>query len=918
MIPQRSYRLIETLSAHSDQLSQDALDIFTKACKPHEKRDCAGHDVTDERLKDLLTYINLFKQSSAETHFHRFIDMGFNLLHSEAEWAKVEQVLYEAELNQAYTRRGGSVLAVLNHLAKTYFDDQELWSPSRSPSQKKVIDFSTMYVYPIDWVLDFKKLTTKIFAMPNAYSKYKSCIGALRLAFSASRFEPYIVQFIADGNVFNDALDDDEIFKILISKTQKQNHSRLHKIRSIHSPALYGPEAKHAPRGKYNLLAGSVSKGAYWIHELSPKWFKQCQNYVDCVYQKYGEREAISTITRLTKTSSAIVDHKDSIPNLELLKNMGISAFFEHDQALIKAVYDISDNRIHDTLGETIEMYNALYDADWTVPKLMEFAIRFNCSTGDDRYRYIILDILAKKFRLLVQNIADYAHYELKRFDGYTKSDVTTFGAISSIHSIFNLHLDDLTEHDLKLLAEHGVDALKMNDCQIIKRVRYTLKRKFKDNILKLGTVTQFQSHFKQFCSHFDLPDVMSHAVRGEKRKSHELKSKVSDYYTLEDVATLAYAIEMGLQNTQRTSHEDLLLRIGRILLKTGWNLTPTLMLEIDDIMKLDAPLAGKVMHFVRLYKKRGNYQTQFYQFDMDADAIKNEGVVFGSQVTNALADLEYIRDKISHELRAQLPSESKLKYRLSLYRDGDGCVRGLAYTRFTNKLAELLSRYDCNVRFNTQRIRKGGLNYIYKKYSKNFKEYQKAGQHSLEVFLDVYLRDDGLKSDETLASATTIMSDYFSGRPITDDIIIVTEIPADTKQTPSGRCASKGNDAEADAYSKKQQRLNRDSETTSSQCGDFNACLFCRHFRLVADAEHVWRLLSYHRYVVGEMERGVSDYDNTTDQANYIEILNKRVNELLAELNELNSDAVNNGRQLMNSKGCHQDWSFFAEVGAV
>lgn len=918
MIPQRSYRLIETLSAHSEQLSQDALDILTKACKPHGQRNCAGHDVTVERLKDLLTYISLFKGSSAETHFHRFIEKGFNLLHSEAEWAKVEQVLYEAELKQAHTRRGGSVLAVLNNLAKTYFDDQELCSPSHSPSQKKVIEFSTMYAYPIDWVLDFKKLTTKIFAMPNAYTKYKTCILVLILAFSKSRLEPYVIQFIADDNVFNDALDDDEIFKILISKTQKQNQSRLHKIRSIHNPALHGPEAKHAPRGKHNLSAGSVSRGAYWIHELSPEWFKQCQNYVDCVYQKYGEREAISTITRLTKTSSAIIDHKDSIPNLELLKKIGISAFFEDEQTLIKAIYDISDSRIYDSRGETIAMYNALYEADWTVPKLKEFAIQFNCDTGDDRYRYIILDELAKKFRILVQNIADYAHYELKRFDGHTNSDETTFGAINSIHSIFNLHLDDLTEHDLKLLAEHGVHALKMNECRIIKRVRYTLKRKFKDKILKLGTVTQLQSQFKSFCSHFDLPDVMSHAVRGEKRTSHELKRKVSDYYTLEDVATLAYSIELGLQYTQRTSHEDLLLRIGRILLKTGWNLTPTLMLEIDDIMKLDAPLTGKAMHFVRLFKKRGGYQTQFYQFDMNADAIEKEGVVFGSQVTNALTDLEYIRDNISHELRAQLPSESKLKYRLSLYRGDDGSVLGFTHAKFTQKLAELLSRYDCDVRFNTRRIRKGGLNYIYKKYSKNFKEYQKAGQHSLKVFLDVYLRDDGLKSEETLASATAIMAEYFSGRPITDDIIIVTEIPANTKKTPSGRCASTGNDAEADAYSKKQQRLNRDSETTSSQCGDFNACLFCRHFRVVADAEHVWRLLSYQRYVVGEMQRGVSDYDSSTDQANYIEILNKRVDELLLELSELNSDAVNNGRQLMNSKGCHQDWSFFAEVGTV
>jgi len=63
-------------------------------------------------------------------------------------------------------------------------------------------------------------------------------------------------------------------------------------------------------------------------------------------------------------------------------------------------------------------------------------------------------------------------------------------------------------------------------------------------------------------------------------------------------------------------------------------------------------------------------------------------------------------------------------------------------------------------------------------------------------------------------------------------------------------------------------------------------------------------------------MERGISDYENATDQAEYIDVLNRRVEEILVELSEINNDAVEMGKQLLKSKGCHEDWAFFANVG--
>lgn len=916
MIPERSLTLVNKLKTYSNAFSSDAHFILTQACKPKVERKCAGHDVTEERLKDLLAYIEYAATSNSCSNFTRFVDKGFRLLESNKEWAQVEQDLFFIEREHLLTRRGGTILSAIMNLAKTYFGNEKLVSPSRVAHGRSAIDISILYKYPVSWVIDYKRVFEDILSKPNGYRKYKSGIGYLISAYAAIRSEPIMVAHLEQLKLPIDALNDEKIYNLALNQVPHQYKSRLAKIRSAYDPNRYGAEAKHAGRTQHQLIAGDTAKGAFWIYELSPRWFDECQSYVSHVFKTSGIDAAISTITRLTKVSSAIVDHKDRITNLPLLAENGVSAFFANSQVTIKSISNIEEKRVTDCIGEICNVHNFVYGSKWKPIDLYKFAIRFECDSGDDAYRSIILDSLAARYPKLAQSIFDYAQYELKRIDGDQKSPDTIFGQIGMIKAVFANHLDLLDEADHSLLAEEGIAALGMNKCRILKRIRCALKDKYTQDQLELGSARGMQLILRQYCLHCDLPDVRAYTISGKKRQANDDKNKVSDYYSLGDVASIAYAIELGLSDTCISAKDELLLRLGRVLIKTGWNLSPVLNLEIDDILKLDAPLTGKTAHFVRLFKKRANYQTQFYEFELDEDGIENEGLVFGKEVTNALTDLEYIRDSISFKLRSSLADTSKMKYKLSLYRDDEGDIRTPTYVKFSAHLNEVLCRYECDIPFVVQRIRKGGLNYIYKTYAKKFKEYQKAGQHSLKVFLDVYLRDDGIKSETTIASATSVMADYFSGRPITGDITIVTEIPSDTKQTPTGRCASKGDDEEASAFQKQRQRLNKDSETSTGQCGDFNACLFCRHFRLVADAEHVHRLLSYHHYVVGEMERGISDYENTTDQAEYIDVLNRRVDEILVELSEINNDAVEMGKQLLNSKGCHEDWAFFANMG--
>ncbi|MCX2982715.1 hypothetical protein EYC98_17775 [Halieaceae bacterium IMCC14734] len=874
--------------------------------------------MTAERLKDLLVYIRSFKQPGEGAHFQNFIDEGFTLLDDATKWANIEQELYlfEAAEERTLTQRGGSILNGITNLAKTHSKNQDLWPPSRVVMLGTTINIAPMYTYPVNWIIDFKELADKILSGPGGGAKYRHSIHAMQASLSKSRFDPYVDDFVSGGQVLADALDDDNYFKILLSQTNRGDHSRLGNVRKLNNPKLHGNVAKHAQRNQHNLRAGSMSKGAFWVYQLSPKWYRQCQTYIDAVYKDKGELKAVSAITRLTKISSSMVDHKEHLPFLEDLNTHGIEAFLLHDADLLLAVYGIEDKRARDSFGEILRMYNTLHETSHRVHNFLKYTVSVPCDSGDDEYSNIDLSGIAEISSLLTQHIIDYAAYELGRIDGDVKAETTIFGQVTTIKAVFLNHLSHLDDTDMSLLSEYGIYALKMNNSKIFKRVRYSIREAFEKNILSVDSAKQYQSAISRLCKHYKLAEVKSYAVSAGKRERHKRTLSESDYYSIEDVASLAYAIELALCDRNLSLHDEQVLRLGRVLIKTGWNLAPVLTLEVDDILQLNTSSSSQARHFVRLFKKRADYETQFYEFEMSSDDLEKEGIVFGTEVTNALRDLKAIRDNFPSDIRGELPEKSKLKYRLPLYIDTKGKVRGFSFKNFTSKLNIILRRNECNIQFNCQRIRKGGLNYIYKQFSRNFKEYKKAGQHSLKVFLDVYLRDNGIRSEETLSSATSIMANYFTGRPISDDIIIVTDIPDDSKQTPSGRCTSQGNDAEAIAYLNTHKHLNKEVDNESPRCSDFNACLFCRHFRVIADAEHVWRLLSYKEYIVGEMQRAVSDYEEVTDQARYIDELEKRVDEILEDLAAINSDAISSGKQLMKTKGCHEDWALLAETG--
>lgn len=194
-------------------------------------------------------------------------------------------------------------------------------------------------------------------------------------------------------------------------------------------------------------------------------------------------------------------------------------------------------------------------------------------------------------------------------------------------------------------------------------------------------------------------------------------------------------------------------------------------------------------------------------------------------------------------------------------------------------------------------------------------RDYEAAAKHDFGTFESHYYRVDENQARYTLGKAVDVMGRYFTGKDIGSEIMIVTDPKAMFQKTPTGECASAGDDAEAARYGVEHKRLLAERKTGVRFCADFLSCVWCKFFRLVADPEHVWKLLSYREYVLRSMESSVLDADATADQQTNIDVLKGRVSDMLTRLDAISPGVTNAGESLLAERGIHPDWTF-AVVG--
>lgn len=458
-----------------------------------------------------------------------------------------------------------------------------------------------------------------------------------------------------------------------------------------------------------------------------------------------------------------------------------------------------------------------------------------------------------------------------------------------------------LGDASLHLLREHGMRAFGLPGSQVQKEIFAHLQNAARTGALVTRTAYTYRKSLEWLIVQHEFEVARAFPTSVNRTMKHLTRLNTDDYYTAQQCREIAFHVEGLLLETDLSLESRLSLMLARILLKTGWTLSPTLGIQCDDITRVFTPLNPHGRITVITQKARAGYRS-------DAWAFADRPCDF-TALRSAAADLILVRDELTAPLRGQLPESHPYRSYVFIF-EKNGQVERLSMAA-TKNVTTMLQRKGCVLSFDSKKIRKGGMNHVYRRLQGDLQGYEAVAGHTFATFESHYCRIDENQARYSLGHAVDVMGRYFTGKEISKDIVILTEPGGDLQHTPTGECASLGDDSESVLYNREHRKLHEGRGTAARFCADFLSCVWCRFFRVVADPEHVWKLLSYREYVLFEMQATVIDSDGPDNQRMHIEILRDRVAQILARLDVVAPGVKADGEALLREHGMHPDWSF-------
>jgi hypothetical protein len=442
-----------------------------------------------------------------------------------------------------------------------------------------------------------------------------------------------------------------------------------------------------------------------------------------------------------------------------------------------------------------------------------------------------------------------------------------------------------------KELTEHGLLCLSTDSNRIQKSVFQRLQSKVKSKTISIKTASTFIEVLRWIMAITGQPVVEGYKISYKRYQRHARRMKIEDLYNDDELKELSYYIEKGIKETDNVK-QLLALYFARIQVKSCWNTSPMTDIELSDITDVSLPTVKKSITLM-IQKPRKGYDVDTYSLD-------------GRTVNSVMRDILYVKDTLTQSYR-HLGNLQTQQY-LFIFKEKTNVSRVLAGNIIAH-IRSILKRLGCTVNYDSMRIRKNGANHLYREVAKQMRAYESAKLHTFDTFIKHYQRVSEEKTQQTLHKAVDVMQRYFTGREIDPEIKVLMVDDGSTQKTPTGECASQGNDAEASQYGKEHRNLSGNKK--GAWCGDFLACVWCKHFRTVADPDHVWQLLSYRDYVLADMAASISDIENNEFQQEAITALHQRVDDILEQVATKNPMAVTKGKELMAKEGMHPFWAF-------
>jgi hypothetical protein len=442
-----------------------------------------------------------------------------------------------------------------------------------------------------------------------------------------------------------------------------------------------------------------------------------------------------------------------------------------------------------------------------------------------------------------------------------------------------------------KQFKEYGFKCLSLNKNRIQKSAFQRIQSDVKSKTISIGTGASYFETIRWIMAITGQAVVEAYKLSFKRHQRHARRMKIEDLYSDDELRELIFYIEKGIKGTDNVK-QLLALYFARIQVKSCWNTSPMTDIELGDITEVSLPTAKKSIT-VLIQKPRKGYDTDTYSLD-------------GRTVNSVMRDIVHVRDTLTKRYR-HLADQHTCQY-LFISKEKTNVSRVLA-SNIIAYIKTILKRLGCTIDYDSMRIRKNGANHLYREVAKQLRAYESVKLHTFDTFIKHYQRVSEEKTQQTLHTAVDVMQRYFTGREIDSEIKVLMVDDGNTQKTPTGECASQGNDAEASQYGKEHRHLSGNKK--GAWCSDFLACVWCKHFRTVADPDHVWQLLSYRDYVLADMTASISDIENNEFQQEAITALYQRVDDILEQVVTKNPMAVTKGKELMAERGMHPFWAF-------
>lgn len=816
-------------------------------------------------------------------------DDGLDALHSEWVWAEFEGAtfkLFDGGTKVSKIRRA------LCFCAAVHFNQPDLRPPGDLVLRSGYTDVCRLYRVSIAFLLTYRNLLLAIDARAKAVSVAR-IVKEGTYVLLGRLIERGAIRDVLERRGFAAFSDSLELLTADTSETSWRNSREMRALLSEFDPV-------HWAR-KTAALFGHVDLTDLYVY--SPVIYEEVNNYAATLASRPLRGRRKETIKdQLSQIKRVLLRLLDILPLADAInvRMRGLCCFVENEAALL--IWISSQNicprsTITTVRGVVDTLFPERRQSDnFFTPYRLAFQNPYS-----DRPIYCDYEPVRSISIELYDDLVRFLGEQTEIIDQSSFNVTTLRGHFVQFKTVLMLVYPELGDESLRLLREHGMQAFCLDGNRIQKEIFACLQNAVRTRRLKTSAARSYRRSLEWIIVHYGFEVASVYTIPVSRTKRHLERLNADDYYTSQQCREIAFNIEILLRDVGLSIQSRLSLMVARIILKTGWSVSMILDMQCEDITRVPTPLNSNGRIAVVTRKARAGYRSDTWTF---IDRPRN-----ATALRSAATDLMLVRDELTASLRKRLPDSNPYRQYVFILERNDTVERlsGLV----TKNVTEMLRRCGCNLNFNSKKIRKGGVNYIYRRLQRDLQSYESVAGHNFATYEASYHRIDENQSRYSLSYAIDVMGKYFIGKEISEKIVILKEQPEYIQHTPTGECASPGNDSEAARYNREHRKLHEQREVAAQFCGDFLSCVWCKFYRAVADPEHVWKLISYRDYVLFSMQVSALESDEPDDQHTHIEMLLDRVSKILERMEIAAPGVMAEGEALIRNNGMHPDWSF-------